>query len=271
MSAGAEEIALAGPGRDGARALLVRSRTESPAAGLLFLHWGFGDRTSFLSEALAYAPSGVTSLLLEAPGFGARAGPRIPAREPGAVRKYAEGLLDELRRGLELLGAQPRTHANRIGYVGHSLGATIGPALLAGDPRVRAAALLGGTGTLSRLWLSRRDPAASHSLEDLDALRTLGRTRARLLLQFGERDEFISRADAEAQIAAAPAGSERSFYACDHAFGAATTADRAAWLASALDFAPPAREALARVALPRAQVWKYRLLKPLLALAKRRA
>jgi dienelactone hydrolase len=270
MSADAEEIALPSA-EDGANARLVRSTAEgtAPAAGLLFLHWGFGDRTSFASEAEAYAPRGVTSLLLDAPGFGARRGPRIPARDPAAVRDYAQRLLEELRGGLGLLAKTPGVDAGRLGYVGHSLGATIAPAFLAGESRVRAAALLGGTGTLSRLWLSRRDAAASRALEDLDGVRCLDRVRCALLLQFGDRDEFISAADAAAQTAAAPSSNRHSVtYPCDHAFGSRATRERAAWLGGTLGFEPPPDPVLARVSLPRAQRWKYLALKPLLALSR---
>jgi dienelactone hydrolase len=238
-------------------ALLVEATSAPPRAGLLFLHWGFGDRTSFAREADAYASAGATSLLIDAPGFGGRSGPRVGSRDARAVRAYAEQQLGELERALDFLCAQPGVDPARIGYVGHSLGATIAPAFLARAPRVRAAVLMAGTGTLSRLWLQGRNEEGSRSLEDLDGVRCLSRVSASLLLQFGERDEFITRADAEAQIAAAREPKRVCWYDADHALGAPALQDRGRWLAEQLQLAEPA---LARVEpLPRAQVRVSRL------------
>lgn len=232
---------LALPQHDGAR------------SGLLFLHWGFGDRTSFAREAEAYAEAGAVSLLIDAPGFGARKGPRVGAREPAGVRAYAEQLLGDLARAVDFLCAQPGVEPARLGYVGHSLGATIAGAFLAREPRMRAAVLMAGAGTLSKLWLRGRNPDGARSLEDLDSVRRLPAASASLFFQFAERDAWITRADAEAQLAAAREPKQAKWYACDHALDALAARDRARWLAQQLGFS---REPVLPVGelLPRGQV-----------------
>jgi cephalosporin-C deacetylase-like acetyl esterase len=77
-----------------------------PHAGMVFQHWRFGSRDSFLAEALALARSGVVSLLPNAPGYGGRRGPRPPFRAAGPARAYPEQAVRDLRRGLDLLCEQ---------------------------------------------------------------------------------------------------------------------------------------------------------------------
>jgi alpha-beta hydrolase superfamily lysophospholipase len=266
MGMNANEVGFAGANGDGVSALLVPARTAAPHAGLLFLHWGFGDRTSFAREAEAYAACGVTSLGIDAPGFGARKGPRVGAREPARVRAYAEQLLGDLAAATSFLCAQPGVAPDRIAYVGHSLGATIAGAFLAREPRVRAAVLMAGAGELSRLWLQRRDPEGSRALQDLDAVRCLPRARAALYFQFAERDAWISRADAEAQLAAAPEPKRADWYACDHALGADALRDRARFLAGALALAS-GPDLPAGDQLPRRQLRTQRVVAPLVRFA----
>lgn len=267
---GAQQISYASAGGERVSALLVPATTPAPHAGIVFLHWGFGDRTSFRAEALAHAGCGATSLLIDAPGFGARRGPRIPNADAGTVRAYAAQLVADLGAGVDLLCRQPGVERQRLGFVGHSLGAAIAGAFLAAEPRISAAVLVAGHPEPSRLWLAKPDAEASRSLEPIDALRTLAKAQALLLFQFAERDEFIPRAAAERFVAAAKEPRAVRWYACDHACqGAAVLRERAVWLGERLALEPANDAALARVALPRAQVWKYRAIKPLLAIANR--
>jgi dienelactone hydrolase len=250
-------------------AWLVAPDARGPLAGLLFAHWGFGSRGSFLAEARALAASGVVSLLPNAPGYGGRPGPRPPFRAPEAARFFAEQSVADLRRGLDLLCGEGGADAERIGFVGHSLGASVGGALAGADPRVCAAVLVGGTGTISRLWLPRASEAEREALAPLDAVAWIGRSRAACLFQFGERDEFITRADAEAYAAAAPAPMRVAWYPCDHAFDAAARRERAGWLRDRLGLGPLDEAALAAARLPARDRLAYGAIRPLLALSRR--
>ena len=48
-------------------AYLVVPAVKGPHAGLVFGHWGPGDRTEFLPEAKLYATAGAVSLLIDYP------------------------------------------------------------------------------------------------------------------------------------------------------------------------------------------------------------
>src|SRR5262245_21713213 len=48
-------------------AYLVTPVGPGPHAGVVFGHWGYGDRTEFLPEAKLYATAGMVSLLVDYP------------------------------------------------------------------------------------------------------------------------------------------------------------------------------------------------------------
>jgi dienelactone hydrolase len=263
------DVSYASAGEDRVRAWLVVPNAVGPHAGVLWQHWGFGSRDSFLAEALALAPSGAVSLLPDAPGYGARKGPRPLFRAEGPARAYARQAVLDLRRALDVLCLEPAVARTRLAFVGHSLGASVGGPLAGADPRVAAAVLAGGTGRISRLWLPRASEADRAALAALDAEAAIGRASAACFFQYAERDEFITRADAEAYVAAAPEPKRVGWDATDHAFDAAARRDRGAWLRDRLGLGATDETALAAADLPAWDRWGYRSIKPLLALQRR--
>jgi dienelactone hydrolase len=263
------DVSYAGAGDERVSAWLVVPDAPGPHAGLLWQHWGFGSRNSFLAEALALAASGAISLLPNAPGYGGRRGPRPVFRALEPARAYAVQAVRELRRGLDVLCAEPAVARTRLGFVGHSLGASVGGPLAGADPRVRAAVLVGGTGRISRLWLPRGSESERAALSALDGEAWIGHTSAACLFQYAERDEFITREDAAAYAAASPAPRHVAWYRTDHAFDLAARRDRAAWLRERLALGPLDAKALRAAELPGRDRWSYRAVKPLLALARR--
>lgn len=261
-------IEYAGEGGDAVTALVVEpdGSGSRPGPGVLFVHWGFGDRASFAREASIHAQAGVTSLLIDAPGFGRRAGPRVPARSPDATAAYAGRLLGDLRSGLDWLAARNQVDPSRLGYVGHSLGAAIGACFLAREPRVKAGVLMTPVGRLSRVWV--QSPSADRQrLVEFDGLENLPRVDARLLLQFALRDEWVGRSDAERQIAVAKGDVEVRWYASDHALAGEAASDRASWLARQLEYPSVPAVPVGRL-LPRGQVIRYRVVASIMRAAR---
>jgi len=137
------DIAYASPKGGSVPAYLVVPPGKGPFPAVIFVHWGQGDRTEFLSEALVLARAGAESLLIEGvfnrPG-GSPDDPRHPDRsKPGYIQ-----LVTDIRRGVDLLQSRAEVDGKRIAYVGHSYGATWGGALAGVEPRIRAHVLMVG-------------------------------------------------------------------------------------------------------------------------------
>lgn len=236
-----------------------------PFAGLLYMHHGYGSRRTFLDEAKTLAPAGVVSLMIDSPHLRPdfpRAGQSAPApvEEVAAaeVRLYRQLVID-LRRGLDLLVARPDVDPSRLGYVGHSLGATWGAPLAAVERRVRAYVLMAGLVSPTDNWRLTTHPALVEMrsklpperfelylsiLAPLDGVNFIGRAGpAAFLFQFARDDEFVSVGEAERYFALAPEPKRMMWYDSDHFFAGApeARADRLHWLGEQLSFTPPAQ------------------------------
>src|SRR5262245_58751982 len=99
-------LTFEGADEDVSALLVTPPYSLAPGPGLLFIHWGFGDRTSFQREATAYAHAGVTSLLMDAPGYGLRKGPRPGAKDPRVIEAYAARFVGDLVRAVAVLSGQ---------------------------------------------------------------------------------------------------------------------------------------------------------------------
>lgn len=269
-AAEAEDVAYESPKGGSVTATLLHPRPTvgSSPAGVLMLHWGFGDRLSFLSEAVVYAQAGAEVLLIDAPGVGGR-GQRLPRIDQAEVaRAFLIQCVTDLRRGVDLL-LQRGAAVGRIGYVGHSLGAAVGVPFVGVEERISAAVLMTPLGDLSRGgWALKPDQGYRETMRPLDGTNTIGGASAHLYFQFAERDPWVDRA-AAARLSAAAPNARVGWYDADHRLSPAALSDRAAWLCRQLSLAPPEAEALKGVRLPARDLWRHRMTVPLYRLAKR--
>src|ERR1700689_5126571 len=129
-----QDITYTGSNGDTVPAYLVIPKGSGKFAGIIWGHWlmpgaANANRQEFLKEAVALAPTGVISLLIDAP----QARPNFnPTPNPVLV---AQQVVD-LRRGLDLLLSRPNVDATRIAYVGHSWDTGTGAILDAADKRL---------------------------------------------------------------------------------------------------------------------------------------
>jgi dienelactone hydrolase len=154
------DITYASPRGGRVTAYLVVPSGEGPFAGLVFGHWGPGNRTEFLPEAKLYAEAGAVSLLIDYPWV--RPAPwrrnlQNVGNAEGDHESYVQAVVD-LRRGIDLLSARPDVDTSRLAYIGHSYGAQWGAVLSAVDDRVKAAVLMGGVPDLASIYLENNDP-----------------------------------------------------------------------------------------------------------------
>lgn len=211
---------------------LVLPGGEGPFAGILYMHWGQGDRTEFLSEAVLLAKKGAVSLMIDAPYHRPDIESYDFVAEPEAEREGYIQLVTDLRRGLDLLAARKDIDPKRIGYVGHSLGATWGGALAGIEPRLAGYVLMGGLPRLTDilgddsyarlLQQAFRREQLERYVEVLSPINPelfVGRAAAgSILFQFARRDRFISEASARDYVKAAGDSHEVRWYFTSHEF-----------------------------------------------------
>ena len=144
-------------------AFIVAPRHKSSAkfAGIVFGHWGLGNRTEFLPEAKLYAKAGVVSILIDYPWT--RPTPwRRAVFSPSTTSEqdrdtYIQAVVD-LRRAFDVLLSRSDTDRNRLAYVGHSYGAQWGAILTAVDRRMRTSVLVAGVPSFASVYRDSNDP-----------------------------------------------------------------------------------------------------------------
>jgi hypothetical protein len=204
-------LSYADPNGGTVPSLLVVPDGAGPFAAVIFLHWGQGDLYEFLDEALAIAGRGAISLLVTIP---------LVSTSSQALRLHYIRTVIDLRRGVDLLLARSDVAPGRIGYVGHSFGATWGGVLAGVEKRLKAYVLMGGYG---------KDASIP---DELSPSYYIGHAApAALLFQFAQNDEFISIAAANEYFQAASEPKTILWYDTTHAFNAQAQFDRISWLA----------------------------------------
>ncbi|WP_152392739.1 alpha/beta hydrolase family protein [Paenibacillus guangzhouensis] len=228
---------------------------EGPFPAVIFMHPGQGNKTTFLYEAEDLASRGIISLLIDAPSN------RNPLRQALSeeqqlalimeeivdVEKYIQIVVD-LQRGIDLLVTLENVDANRLMYIGHSLGATWGGVLAGVEKRLKAYVLMAGLSSVSEWHKSSDHPFSTFirhhltrerfdqfisALEYLDAIHYIkNASPASLYFQFVQDDVFVSRNQAEGYSHAASLPKKIAWYETDHHFTNCDAAyqDRLQWI-----------------------------------------
>ena len=262
------DITWDSPGGGRVSAWLVVPAGEGPFAGIVYLHGSETDRDDFLDEAIAMAHGGAASVVLDAPFSRTGTSRRAFLSNFGLADRErdmtAQALVD-VRRAYDLLLERGDVDEGRLGFVGHSWGASLGVVLAAVDDRPSALVLITGrpswTGFLraeSEGWVRAAhervgDEDWAHYLEvmaPLDAMAEIGNVDAsRLYLQYGTVDDVVPQ-DVAAELIDAADGAVSDVYPAGHALSGDATADRVAWLAERLELSPIGPGVLAEVGLP---------------------
>jgi cephalosporin-C deacetylase-like acetyl esterase len=248
------DIKFVSPNGGNVPAYLVLPKGSGTYAAILWGHWlmpnsSVSNREEFLNEAIAIAPAGVISLLIDAPQ--ARPGFK-PSPNPVLI---AQQVID-LRRGIDLLRARPDVDSKRIAYVGHSWDAGTGAILDAVDKRIAAFVFMGGPQSNIEYVLSSDSPRMVSARQGKDmtkveqAMRTNawadpGSYAAQLgpapaLFQYGLQDEeWVPLKDAKDYVALSTGPKEVKFYDSGHAFNEQARLDRFKFLQQHLTLTSP--------------------------------
>jgi cephalosporin-C deacetylase-like acetyl esterase len=234
-------------------AYLVVPKQPGKFAAILWGHWlmpksSTSSREEFLNEAIALAPTGVVSLLIDAPS--ARPGFK-PAPNPVVT---AQQVID-LRRGVDLLLSRPDVDPKRIAYVGHSWDAGTGAILDTVDKRISAFVFMSGPQSNRQYFLDSDSPRMIAARQGKDMAKVgqamqasawadpgsyathLGPAPA--LFQYGLQDEdWVPLKDAKDYFAMSSGPKEVKFYESGHALNAQARLDRIKFLQQHLALPP---------------------------------
>jgi dienelactone hydrolase len=240
---------------------IVTPRRPGRFAGVVFGHWGEGNATEFLPEAIAYAEAGAVSVLVDYPWVR----PYPHYRKLFAAGTTAEQDRDvqaqaiiDLRRAFDVLLARPDVDPRRVAYIGHSFGAQFGAVLVAVDRRMATAILIAGTPTTGAIFLESQAPeiaeiraasgdqAMKHEvdvLSVLDGIRFVPRAAPiSLLFQFARYERNFTEAHMKAYAAAASEPKSVLWYPTGHEVNDPQAfRDRAKWLEARIGLRGAAR------------------------------
>jgi len=258
------DISYASPKGGRVPAYLVIPSGKGAFAAVIWGHWympgsEFLNRKEFLAEAVALAPSGVVSLLIDG-----------PIARPGHVENddflSEQQIIDrvqaivDMRRGADLLLARSDVDPKRLGYVGHSYNAETGAFLSGIDRRFRCFVLMAGAMSDQITMKSKevQDYRQKVGPEKFDAFMTKyawldqGKYVSRaapeyVFLQYGSQEDFLTP-ERDREYAAVVSEPKRfKLYDAPHALNAEARRDRVAFLAEQLNFKAPSPSVVASV------------------------
>ena len=262
------DVSWASLGTDRVSAWLVVPAGDGPFAGLVYLHGSETDRDDFLDEAVAMAHGGAASIVMDAPF--ARAGTSRKAfllnfglaeRE----RDMTAQTVVDLRRAYDVLLERGDVDPDRLGFVGHSWGASLGVVLAAVDQRPGSLVIItarpswtGFLETETEGWVRSAHERVGDEdwqqylvlMAPLDAMAEIDNVDAsRLYLQYGTADDVVPE-DVSAQLIDAAGGAKSDLYPAPHALNDSATADRVNWLVERLGLGQIKADVLDEVGLP---------------------
>jgi len=236
-------------------AFLVVPKGRGPFAAVVWGHWywensSMRNRKEFLDEAIALAQAGVVSLLPDGPvarpGYEAM---KDPLDERNAT-EFIQAIID-MRRGLDLLVARKDVDPNRIAYVGHSYGASVGALLSGLDRRFRTFVLMAGlmSDEVNQQTKEYQDFRQKVGPEKLDALvakysyldqgkYVAHAAPAVVFLQFANQERSLTPELAQKHAAVVSEPKQVKFYEAPHALNAEARRDRIHFLIEQLRLRP---------------------------------
>ena len=239
------DLTYASPAGGRVPAYLYEPKGEGPYAGLILMHGMPGSRKNAAHFAEQYVQAGAVVLAITAPF----SRPNDVARRPTITftekdRDEQIQLIQDLRRGVDLLANHPRVDAERIGYSGGSYGGAMGGLLAGVEKRIKAYVLWVGDGGLVA-HVNGPDDAGNRfhqmapeqreawlqAMLPIEPIRFVGMAApSALFFQSGRSDRLIPVEDAARFSAAGSEPKRIAWYEAGHSLNPDAYRDQALWL-----------------------------------------
>lgn len=201
----------------------VPVRAEGKIPAIILLHGLGGRKEDMAILSVALARRGYASLSLDIAGHGERPpihGKSVEKFNRADLHLAAGQTIADLRRAVDFLVRRPEIDANRIGFVGASIGGIIGGVFAADEPRLRGIVLWSAGGDWGTLLTTSQHPWAKsyregnatatqieNDLRDVDPADALAQSLSfaprPLLLINGDKDTIVPAYCADKLFAAA--------------------------------------------------------------------
>ncbi len=251
-----QDVSFKSPLRGKVSAYFIVPPEPQPRAGLIFGHWGEGNRGEFVDEAVVLARLGFISFCLDA-SF------RRPAEyEPEEELPQADlQWIVDVRRAVDILQDRFQLIPEHIGYVGHSFGASFGGVISGVEHRIKAYVLMAGAARATEIMRTSKHPLIVKARENTppeaweamlvaeapyDACHYIAQAApASLLFQFARHDDFVPVQEAERYFELASEPKRIAWYEnCNHELSAQARIDRALFLCEQLGLTTPSQHIL---------------------------
>ena len=258
------DISYASPAGGRVPAYVVVPSGKGPFAAVIWGHWymdgsEFLNRKEFLTEAVALAPAGVVSLLIDYPIARPGHAPDETDLNENMIKDRVQAIVDS-RRGVDLLLARKDVDAHRLAFVGHSYNAATGAFLSGIDRRFKAFVLMAGS-------LSDQVSMRSKEMQDyrqrvgpakfdafmakyawLDQGKYVSRaTPATVFMQYASREPFLTPQRDREYAAVVSEPKLFKLYDATHALNAEARRDRIAFLTEQLNLKSTPPQVIASV------------------------
>lgn len=249
-----QDISFKSPLSGKVSAYLILPLTAQPRAGLIFGHWGEGNRGEFVDESVVLARLGIVSFCLDA----SFRRPQAYEPEEALPKADLQWVLD-VRRAVDLLQDRFVLSSEHIGYVGHSFGASFGGVVAGVEHRIKAYVLMAGVASATQVMRTSEHPLIVREREQTppeiweamlaaeapyDACYYIGQAApAALLFQFARHDDYVPAHEAKHYFELASEPKRIAWYEhCNHELSARARVDRTLFLCEQLGLPVPSQD-----------------------------
>ncbi len=196
-------------------AFLIVPSTKAKTPLIIFQHWGEGNKTEFLEEAINLSKNGITCILPDAVWLCPKS--NIKSIKKKGYEMYRQGVMN-IRTALDLAMTNFKIDSSKVCFVGHSYGCNIGAILSAVESRVNNFVFMTGVYSITKNMASSKVPddiewrknspeeynAWMVKMKAVDAELYLPYKTAPCIIQVAEQDEYISKAENDKFIKITP-------------------------------------------------------------------